>query len=118
MTCTLLQFEADPGKVQLVPIRAGFASANHKEGGSAPKRVVMSSSKELVVSHVEMKDFKKYGLADGESFMLRLPSGVGLGGEAGMLKLPEDILVGHPRINLTLELAPELEGQYSVVPGF
>ena len=118
VTGKLLQFEANPGKLQFVPKRADFESVNPKEGGQATKRVVVSSAAEVVVSHVEVKDVRENGLADGESFMLRLPSGLGVGGEAGMLELPEELVVGPLGVNLTLEFTPEHEGQYSIVLGF
>ena len=52
------------------------------------------------------------------SYILRLPTGVGMGGEAGMLQLPEEFLVGPMGVNRTLEFALEHEGQYSMVAGF
>ena len=43
--------------------------------------------------------------------MLRFPSGVGMGGEAGMLELPDKLVVGPLVLILTLEFALEHEGQ-------
>ena len=80
--------------------------------------MVVSSAEEVVVSHVKVKDAKENGLADGERFLLRLPSGVGVGREAGMLELPEELVVGPLSVNLKLEFMPEHEGQYSRVLGF
>lgn len=106
----MLQFKADPGKLKFSPAEGAFDMVDPTLGDSAGRNIQISAQYAVEIDSIQLKDVRENGLKDGDAFLLRLPSGVGLGGEAGIKKLKEPLTIGPNGLNATLEFAPDEEG--------